>query len=208
MIKITKFLSLCLFIPSLTLNALAQDDAPKKEDSKKVITIVNEKCPISSKAIDSTVTTEYEGKTYGFCCEKCLTKFKKERADSLYDKIGGDAAMTAAVDLFYVKVLADDRVNEYFEDVNMKRQKSKQKAFLAAALGSPTAWEGKDMRKAHADLDITESEFGAIAGHLQKTLEELKVKEDLIKEIMTLVGTTKDDVLNRKVEKKETLQEK
>ena len=97
------------------------------------------------------VTVEYEGVTYGFCSEANQKKFQEERAASLYQQIGGKAALSAAVDLFYVKVLADKRVNHFFEDVNMKSQHEKQKAFLAAALGAPTPWTGKDMRKAPAD---------------------------------------------------------
>ena len=54
------------------------------------------------------------------------------------------------------------------------------------------------MRKVHASLDLTEDDFSVIAGHLQSTLEELKVDKELVKQVMTVVGSTKDDVLNRK----------
>ena len=108
------------------------------------------------------------------------------------------AAISAAVDLFYKKVLADDHINHFFEDVNMKRQHNKQKQFLAAALGGPEPWTGKDMRKAHKDLaDLDESHFNAVAGHLQATLVELKIDKDLIGKVMAVAGSVKDDVLNR-----------
>ena len=88
-------------------------------------------------------------------------------------------------------------MNYFFEDVNMKRQHNKQKAFIAAALGGPQPWKGKDMRKAHASLELEESHFNVIAGHLQQTLEELKVKKELVEKVMAVVATTKDAVLNR-----------
>ena len=50
-------------------------------------------------------------------------------SDSLFDRIGGDAAVNAAVDIFYRKVLADDRISEFFEGVDMDKQAAKQKAF-------------------------------------------------------------------------------
>jgi truncated hemoglobin YjbI len=53
------------------------------------------------------------------------------------------------------------------------------------------------MRAAHANLDIREADFNPIAGNLQTTLTELKLDENLITQIMTIVATTKDDVLNR-----------
>lgn len=166
-------------------------DEAAKEDTK-----VNDKCPITGKAVIPDCTAEYEDKTYAFCSEECRRKFVADRADSLYHKIGGKAAISAAVDLFYKKVLADERVNFFFEDVNMARQHNKQKAFIGAALGGPEPWTGKDMRQIHAPLDIRESEFNAIAGHLQKTLEELEVEKELIDQVMAVIGSTKDDILN------------
>lgn len=122
---------------------------------------------------------------------------KPKAPATLYERIGGQPAIDAAVELFYKKVLADERVNHFFEDVNMKKQRAKQKAFLAAALGGPVPWKGKDMRKAHANLDLRESDFNAIAEHLHATLAELKVDERLINEVMTVVGSVKDQVLNK-----------
>jgi len=121
----------------------------------------------------------------------------KTKPNSLYQRIGGQPAIDAAVELFYKKVLADKRVNHFFEDVNMKKQRSKQKAFLAAALGGPIPYKGKDLRKAHASLDLKESDFNTIAEHLIATLKELKVDDKLIGEVMAVVATTKDAVLNR-----------
>ncbi|MFT5124806.1 MAG: hemoglobin [Kiritimatiellia bacterium] len=83
----------------------------------------------------------------------------KAAKKSLYTRIGGQPAIDATVDLFYTKVLADKTVNDFFEDVNMAKQHRKQKAFIAAAMGGPVAWDGKDMRKAHASLDLKESDF-------------------------------------------------
>ncbi len=159
---------------------------------------VNEKCPITGKDANPKCNTEYEGKTYAFCSGKCCKKWKSDRTESLYEKIGGAAAISAAVDKFYVKVLADDRVNFFFEDINMNRQHNKQKAFIGAALGGPEPWTGKDMRTAHKNLDgLNDSHFDAIAGHLQSTLEELGVAKDLIAQVMAIVGSTRDEVLGR-----------
>lgn len=143
------------------------------------------------------LAVDYEGATYGFCSDANKKKFEEERAASLYQRIGGKAALHAAVDLFYEKVLADERVKHFFDDVNMDVQIRKQKEFLAAALGAPTPWTGKDMRKAHENLDLREEDFAAIADNLQKTLAELKLDGKLVGEIMAIVASTKDEVLNR-----------
>jgi len=51
------------------------------------------------------------------------------------------------------------------------------------------------MKEAHAGMKINDEQFGAIAGHLQSTLEELKVPKDIIGEIMTIAASTHDDIV-------------
>jgi hemoglobin len=116
---------------------------------------------------------------------------------SLFDKIGGMAAVNAAVDIFYAKVIDDPRVNRFFAQIDMDRQAGKLKAFLAYAFGAPMRYEGKSMRAAHAHMHLTEEHFNAVAGHLVATLTELNVNQDLIDEVVTIAVSTRDDVLNR-----------
>ncbi len=128
--------------------------------------------------------------------EKAAMASKK----SLFERIGGDAAVTAAVDVFYRKVLADDRINKFFETVDMERQAAKQKAFLTMALGGPHNYSGKDMRAAHAPLvakGLNDSHFDAVMEHLGTTLTELGVPGDLIGEAAAIAESTRKDVLGR-----------
>lgn len=120
-------------------------------------------------------------------------------SDSLFDQIGGEAAVDAAVDIFYKKVLSDDSISGFFDSTDMEEQRNKQKSFLTMAFGGPNEYSGKDMREAHAPLvekGLSEDHFNAVAGHLQATLEELKVPENLAQEVMTIAASTHDDVLN------------
>ncbi|MCJ8318340.1 MAG: group 1 truncated hemoglobin [Colwellia sp.] len=119
-------------------------------------------------------------------------------SESLFDKIGGEGAVDAAVDIFYRKVLNDDSIAHFFDDTDMDGQIAKQKSFLTMAFGGPNEYTGTDMRKAHAPLvekGLNESHFGAVAGHLQATLQELGVPEELTNEVMAIAGSTHDDVL-------------
>ncbi len=159
---------------------------------------INKVCPISGKPVDPSITVVYEGKTFAFAADVCREKFNAARENSLYHKLGGKAAIDAAVEAFYVKVLADDRINHFFNDINMNKQRRKQKEFLSAAFGGPIAWTGKEMRTAHANLPgLNETHFNAVAEHLQKTLQDLKVKKELIDQVMAIAASTRNDVLNR-----------
>ncbi|WP_455200172.1 group I truncated hemoglobin [Kaarinaea lacus] len=121
-------------------------------------------------------------------------------SETLYDKIGGDAAVNAAVEVFYRKVLADDRINMFFEGVDMEKQAAKQKGFLTFAFGGPNNYTGKDMRDGHAHLverGLNDSHFDAVMEHLGATLKELNVPDDLIAEAAAIAESTRNDVLGR-----------
>ena len=120
-------------------------------------------------------------------------------SDTLFDRLGGDAAVNAAVDIFYRKVLSDDSISHFFETTDMVAQHAKQKSFLTMAFGGPHNYSGKDMREAHAPLvarGLNEDHFTAVAGHLQSTLQELGVAQELVDEVMSIAASTHDDVLN------------
>ena len=114
-----------------------------------------------------------------------ITKAEKSTL-SLYERIGGQPAIDATVELFYKKVLSDSRVCHFFKGINMNK-KNKQRLFVAAALGGPEAWSGKNMRPAHDSLDLNNTHFNAIADNLEESLKEMKVPQVLIKEVMNIV---------------------
>ena len=117
---------------------------------------------------------------------------------SLFEKIGGRDAVNAAVELFYKKVLADDRINSFFEGIDMDAQRRKQIMFLTYAFGGPNNYDGQDMRAAHEALvakGLNDSHFDAVVENLGATLQELGVAEELIKEAAAIAETTRNDVL-------------
>lgn len=119
---------------------------------------------------------------------------------SLYEELGGAAAMDAAVDIFYRKVLGDDRIAHFFDGVDMDRQAAKQKAFLTMALGGPNNYTGRDMRRAHAHLvaqGLTDLHFDAVVENLAATLKELGVGDDRIAQVAAVAESVRDPVLGR-----------
>lgn len=118
---------------------------------------------------------------------------------SLYERIGGEAAVKAAVDKFYSKILADANLAPFFAGVDMQRQQRHQENFMTFAFGGPNRYNGRGLRAAHAklvhDKGLNDGHFDAVAGHLKATLEELSVAPALVQEVLTLVGGTRADVL-------------
>ena len=77
----------------------------------------------------------------------------------IYDAIGGAPAVSAAVDDFYVRIVADPSLAPYFDTTDMRRLKAHQRAFFAAALGGPQLYAGRDMAAAHAQMSISRRGF-------------------------------------------------
>ena len=124
----------------------------------------------------------------------------KESNVSLYTEIGGDGAVNAAVDIFYRKVLKDDRINRFFAGVDMEKQAAKQKAFLTMAFGGPHNYTGEDMRRGHAHLvaqGLNDSHFDAVMEHIGATLVELNVPANLIAQAAAIAESTRNDVLGK-----------
>jgi hemoglobin len=119
---------------------------------------------------------------------------------NLYEKIGGEAAVNAAVDLFYCRVLSDDRISDFFAEVDMEYQAVKQKAFLTMAFGGPVNYTGEDMRKGHAHLvekGLNDRHFDALVENLVEALQEMEIPADLISDVCAVCEGTRRDVLCR-----------
>jgi len=114
---------------------------------------------------------------------------------SIYASIGGAPAVRAAVDDFYARVLADQRLAPFFAGTDLQRLKVHQRAFIAAAIGGPEVFGGRDMASAHAGLGIADGDFDAVVGHLADTLTGLGVPEDTIGKIAGALAPLRDDIV-------------
>ncbi len=120
---------------------------------------------------------------------------------SLFEQLGGEAAVDAAVDLFYVKMLNDERVKKFFVNTDMDKQRQHQKRFLTFAFGGLPDYPGKNMRAAHTQLveeqGLSDVHFDATVENLAAALKELGVSDDLIGEVAKVAETVRSDVLNQ-----------
>ena len=117
---------------------------------------------------------------------------------NLFEKIGGMATVDIAVELFYIKVFADESISLFFSWTSMDAQIARQKAFLAYVFGAPLNYNGKSMRDAHDHLvkrGLNESHFNAVMGHLIATLQELGIPDELIEEVGKIAESTRHNVL-------------
>ncbi len=115
---------------------------------------------------------------------------------SIYDEIGGAGAVAAAVEEFYGRLLADPQTAPFFADVDLGKLKAHQRAFIAAAIGGPEIYAGRDMAAAHAGLDISNDDFDAVVGHLVDTLTSLGVPGETIASIGAALAPLRSDIVS------------
>jgi hemoglobin len=116
---------------------------------------------------------------------------------SLYERLGGNAAITAVVDKFIGHVAADTRINARFANADIPGLKTKLVEQIGAATGGPEKYSGKDMKTSHTGMKITEEEFGALVEDLIKALDELKVPEKEKGELLAPLAAMKGDIVGQ-----------
>ena len=96
-----KFLAVCQ-VAVLTLfmgcSDTAEPEGPGEIESLGAsvsLGIANTVCPLMGGDVDETVTTSWDGKTIGFCCDKCIPAWDKlsdeEKTEKLAKAASGDA---------------------------------------------------------------------------------------------------------------------
>ena len=83
---------------------------------------------------------------------------------SLYERIGGSAAVDAAVNLLYEKVLEDNRINHFFEGVDIASLRDKQNLPELSPAESAVINYGREFfrtrRVSQTTFDAARAEFG------------------------------------------------
>jgi hypothetical protein len=82
---------------------------------------------------------------------------------TLFDRLGGMAAIEAEIDDFLGNVLADDRINKRFAETDAADLRQKLIDQVCEAAGGPCKYTGEDMVEAHKDMNVTDAEFDALS---------------------------------------------
>jgi hemoglobin len=140
--------------------------------------------------------------------KKDIVEGKSETAKkSLYDRLGGEAAIKAVVDEFVKVAAADPKVNFTRKGTkaewkptpeNVDALKKGLVDFVGMVTGGPQKYDGKSMKDLHKGMEITEDEFNALADDLKGVLDKFKVPDKEQKELLDLVGSTKADIVEKK----------
>ena len=114
---------------------------------------------------------------------------------SLYERLGGKEAITAVVDEFAGRVLADARINQKFSKSDPVRLKTQLVDQICFASGGPCQYTGRDMKSTHSMMGVTEGEFNALVEDLVGALDKFNVPAPEKNELLGLLGPMKPEIV-------------
>ena len=119
---------------------------------------------------------------------------------TLFDRIGGEDAVTDAVTLFFRKVLRDDRIARFFDHLDIDAQAKYYRDFFTEAFGGPTVSQDAPLDEIHdemVDRGLGDFHFDVFLELLGESLDELGVAASLINEVTGITESSRDRVLGR-----------
>lgn len=119
-------------------------------------------------------------------------------AKTLYERLGGQPAVSAVVDDFAGRVLADPRINKKFAKSDPARLVANLKDFVCSATGGPCKYTGLSMKESHRNMRVTDGEFGALVEDLVATLDKFQVPAQEKGELLAALGPLGPDIVEVK----------
>jgi truncated hemoglobin YjbI len=113
----------------------------------------------------------------------------------MYARIGGEPAVTEAVERLYRVLLADDRLAPYFAGVNLPRLKGHMVALLSQVLGGPQDYSGRELQAAHAGLGITPEHYSLVGAYLVGVLAGLGADDEVLAAVRSVLVASAGDVI-------------
>ena len=122
---------------------------------------------------------------------------------SLWERLGGEPAVKAVVHDLVAAAAADPKVNftrngQFKLDADgIAKLKARLVEFVSSVTGGPLPYSGRSMRTVHVGMKITDDEFNALAVDLATVLKKYSVPQAEIDELMTIIGTTRKDIVGQ-----------
>lgn len=102
----------------------------------------------------------------------CQTTSNTEAPTGLYEQLGKRAGIANIVEDLLYRIVEDDRINEHFAGIDVEQFHTHLTDQLCNVSGGPCTYTGRGMRESHADMNITDTEFNALAENLILAMDE------------------------------------
>ena len=120
---------------------------------------------------------------------------------SLYERLGGPYAIATVVDDFIERLLVNDELNANpavkasRERVPKAGLKFMVTMMVCEVTGGGEKYTGRNMKDAHAHLNISAAEWDVMVVEFKKSLAKFNVPQKEQDELLNIVSTTKADIV-------------
>ncbi|HYK46962.1 MAG TPA: group 1 truncated hemoglobin [Parafilimonas sp.] len=120
-----------------------------------------------------------------------------DQKPSLYERLGGEPGLRKIVNDILDRNLNNPLIGRHFQNTDMERLKQLVFDFFSMGTGGPHKYTGKDMRSAHAGLNISEQDFLIGNDDVLRALEENGIAEADRNEVIGILNSMKEDVIRK-----------
>ena len=113
---------------------------------------------------------------------------------TLFERIGGEQVVAELIPEFYDRIFADPELKPFFKYTDRGKLQRMQSEFFGAALDGPITYTGRPLSHVHHGRGITKHHLGLFVGHLIDTLQNLKITEQDIQDIISRINTYSDEI--------------
>ncbi|MDN6319515.1 MAG: group 1 truncated hemoglobin [Marinobacter sp.] len=110
--------------------------------------------------------------------------------NSLYLQLGERAGIADVVEDMLYLIVEDERINHQFKGINVARFHRNLTDQLCELSGGPCQYKGREMRELHAAMNITNTQFNALAENLILAMESNQIptgaQNRLIKQLLPM----------------------
>lgn len=122
---------------------------------------------------------------------------------TLYERLGGQPALSAVVDQFVANCAGDARIASFFsgtaaDAARMSNFKKNLVDQLCKATGGSCTYTGKDMKSAHFGMGVKNEHFDALVEDLSAALNQFKVPATEQAELIKILAPMRGQVVEAK----------
>ena len=117
--------------------------------------------------------------------------------DALYRDFGERAGLERIIDDATDRWVADDRIKDTFDDINLDRLKRHLVDQFCELTGGPCKYKGRDMYHAHKGLHLNNAQFNALVEDLQLAMNKYEIPFHTQNRLLVMLAPMQRDVVTR-----------
>lgn len=118
----------------------------------------------------------------------------RNKQETLFERVGGEQAISGLIDEFYDRVVADPDLKPFFKNTSMEKLRRMQFEFFSAALDGPILYTGRPLSHVHHGRGITKNHFALYVDHLIGTLRDHGINEQDVNDLVGRISTYANEI--------------